>query len=350
MNVMEHQSPVALVVGVTGMAGLSLAEALKQPDCLGGPWKVYGAARGSPDDWFPSSILDGFINFDAVDSVDTHAKLLSIANEVTHLFWVTFQFVGDEEVNITVNKTMFLNVLTVLKSSPSSPLTHITLQTGTKHYMGPVRSTKLICHEPPFRENMPRLPYPNFYYELEDLVTSYAPLTTYSVHRSSIIIGMSPRSAHNTLMMLAAYAAICRHLGLPFRFPGNRYTWEHFCDMTDASVLARQHVWAAVTKNAKNQAFNCTNGDIFTCKSMWKLLSEVFDVEFVELDEKEEFDNWVELMSDKSVVRDLIVEEYGLHKTKLEEIAYFEALVPVVRFEFQHVSSMNKSKEYGFFL
>jgi nucleoside-diphosphate-sugar epimerase len=120
--------------------------------------------------------------------------------------------------------------------------------------------------------------------------------------------------------------------------------------MTDASVLARQHVWAAVTKNAKNQAFNCTNGDIFTCKSMWKLLSEVFDVEFVELDEKEEFDNWVELMSDKSVVRDLIVEEYGLHKTKLEEIAYFEALVPVVRFEFQHVSSMNKSKEYGFFL
>jgi hypothetical protein len=119
--------------------------------------------------------------------------------------------------------------------------------------------------------------------------------------------------------------------------------------MTDASVLARQHVWAAVTKNAKNQAFNCTNGDIFTCKSMWKLLSEVFDVEFVELDEKEEFDNWVELMSDKSVVRDLIVEEYGLHKTKLEEIAYFEALVPVVRFEFQHVSSMNKSKEYGFF-
>ncbi|PNX66112.1 3-oxo-delta(4,5)-steroid 5-beta-reductase, partial [Trifolium pratense] len=62
---MEH---VALVVGVTGMAGLSLAEALKHPDSLGAPWKVYGAARRSPDDWFPSSILDGVITFDAVNS------------------------------------------------------------------------------------------------------------------------------------------------------------------------------------------------------------------------------------------------------------------------------------------
>ncbi|AES89376.1 putative oxidoreductase [Medicago truncatula] len=349
---MNVRNSVALVVGVTGMAGLSLAKALKQPDCLGGPWKVYGAARRSADGWFPSSILDGFITFDAVNSADTHDKLLPLVQEVTHLFWVTFQFVGDEEANITVNKTMLLNVLTVLKSSPSSSLIHITLQTGTKHYMGPVHdpvlSTKLICHEPPFHENMPRLPYPNFYYVLEDLVTSYAPSVTYSIHRSSIIIGMSPRSAHNVLMKLAVYAAICHHLGLPFRYPGNKYTWEHFCDMTDAGVLAKQHVWAAVTEDAKNQAFNCTNGDVFTWKSMWMLLSEVFNVKFVELNDKEEFD-LVELMRDKGEIWDLIVEEYGLHKTKLEEIASFEATVPVLRFQFQHVSSMNKSKDYGFF-
>jgi len=349
---MERQSPIALVVGVTGMVGLSLAEALKQPGCLGGPWKVYGCARRSPDEWFPSSILDGFIAFDAVNSADTRTKLLPLANEVTHLFWVTFQFVADEQVNITVNKSMLLNVVTVLKSSPSSPLTHITVQTGTKHYLGPihdpVRSNQLIiCHEPPFNENMPRLPYPNFYYTLEDLVASYTPSITYSIHRSSLIIGASSRSAINALMMLGTYAAICRHVGLPFRYPGNRYTWEHFCDMSDAGVLAKQHVWAAVTKNAKNQAFNCTNGDIFTWKSMWMLLSEVFDVEFVELDDKEEFDI-VELMRDKGEVWDLIVQKYGLLKTKLKEIACFEAMVPVVRFEFQHVSSMNKSKDYGF--
>ncbi|XP_061349223.1 3-oxo-Delta(4,5)-steroid 5-beta-reductase-like [Gastrolobium bilobum] len=349
---MELQTSVALVIGATGMAGLSLVEALKQPNCLGGPWKVYGAARRPPPEWFPSSIVDQFITFDAVDSADTRAKLFPIAHEVTHLFWLTFQFLENEEANITVNKAMLLNVLNVLKSSPSSRLNHVTVQTGTKHYMGPISdpvlSTQLVCHEPPFHENMPRLPYPNFYYSLEDVVASHAPSLTYSVHRASLIIGGSSRSLYNALMILTTYAAICRHVGLPFRYPGTRYTWEHFCDMTDVRVLAQQHVWAAVTPKPKNQAFNCTNGDVFTWKSVWKLLCEVCDVEFVPFDESQEFD-LVELMRDKGRVWDQIVEKYGLHKTKLEEIAAYEAVQTVLHFKFQHVSSMNKSREYGFF-
>ncbi|GAU37461.1 hypothetical protein TSUD_206970 [Trifolium subterraneum] len=81
---------------------------------------------------------------------------------------------------------------------------------------------------------MPRLPYPNFYYALEDLVASYTPKITYSIHCSSIIIGVLARSALNALMMLATYAAVCRHVGLPFRYPKNKYMWHHLCDMTDA--------------------------------------------------------------------------------------------------------------------
>ncbi|RDX61969.1 3-oxo-Delta(4,5)-steroid 5-beta-reductase, partial [Mucuna pruriens] len=338
---MESQGSVALVVGVTGVTGLSLVEALKQPNCLGGPWKVYGAARRPRPNWFPPSMVDHFITFDAVDSSDTHAKLSPIAHEVTHVFWIALQVRADEEANIAVNKTMLLNVLTALKSSTSSRLTHLTIQTGTKHYMGPIFdplfSTRLIRHDPPFHENMPRLPYPNFYYALEDFVESYAPSLTYSVHRSSIIIGASDRSIYNALLTLATYAAICRHVGLPFRYPGTKYTWEHFCDMTDAGVLAQQHVWAAVTPKAKNQAFNCTNGDVFTWKSVWKLLSQVLDVEFVAFDESQEFD-LVELMRDKGSVWQEIVEKYELHNTKLEEITCFEALQAVLHFEFQHVS------------
>ncbi|KAL2338972.1 hypothetical protein Fmac_013418 [Flemingia macrophylla] len=253
------------------------------------PMESLRRARRPRPSWFPPSIVDHFITFDAVDFTDTRTKLLPIAHEVTHLFWITLQVRADEEDNITVNKTMLLNVLTALKSSVS-PLTHVTVQTGTKHYMGPifdpVRSTQLICHDSPFHENMSRLPYPNFYYALEDLVQSHAPSLTYSVHRSSIILGASARSTYNTLLTLATYAAICRHVGLAFRYPGTRYTWDHFCDMTDARVLAQQHVWAAVTAEAKNQAFNCTNGDVFTWKSVWKLLAELFEVEFVAFDER----------------------------------------------------------------
>jgi len=351
-TVMEHQAFVALVAGVTGMAGLSLAQALKEPNCPGGPWKVYGAARRPPPSWFPPSTVDHFITFDAVDSSDTHAKLSPFASEVTHLFWISLQVRADEEDNVRINKTMLLNVLTALKSCTHSKLAHVTVQTGTQHYMGPIHdpvlSTKLISHDPPFHESMARLPYPNFYYALEDLVESYAPSFTYSVHRSSIIVGASSRSIYNSLLTLATYAVICRHVGLAFRYPGTKYTWEHFCDMTDAGVLAQQHVWAAVTPETRNEAFNCTNGDVFTWKSIWKLLCELFDVEFVPFDETQTFDV-VELMRDKGSIWKEIVEKYELHNTILEEITCYDALQAVLRFKFQHVSSMNKSREYGFF-
>ncbi|XVF28237.1 hypothetical protein REPUB_Repub15cG0012200 [Reevesia pubescens] len=299
---LESQPFVALIVGVTGMAGLSLAEALKSPQALGGPWKVYGSALRPKPSWFPSSLLDGYIAFDAIDPDDTNNKLAPISNEITHVFWVAIQVRENEEANVTVNATMLANVLNVLKSCPASRLSHVTLQTGTKHYMGPIfdpfHSAHLKPHEPPFLEDLPRLPYPNFYYALEDLVASYAPSLTCFVHRSSIIIGVSSRSVYNSLLTLAAYALICRYEGLPFRYPGTRYTWEHFCDMSDARVLVEQHIWAAVTTQAKNQAFNCTNGDVFTWKSLWKVLCDIFDVEFVAFDESENFD-FVGMMEEK---------------------------------------------------
>ena len=78
---------VALIVGVTGMAGLSLAEALKSPTALGSPWQVYGTARRPKPTWFPSSIVDEYITFDATNSHDTHDELAHIANKVTKVFW-----------------------------------------------------------------------------------------------------------------------------------------------------------------------------------------------------------------------------------------------------------------------
>lgn len=346
-----HKS-VALVVGVTGMAGLSLAEALKSPTALGGPWKVYGSARRPKPSWFPPSSVDHYITFDATNSGDTAEKLSPLSDEITHVLWVAIQVLESEEANVKVNQVMLANVLNVLKSSPNSRLTHITLQTGTQYYMGPIHDpahySHLNPHDPPFREDLPRLPYPNFYYALEDLVASYSPATSYSVHRSSIIVGASSRSVYSTLLTLAVYAAICRHEGLPFRYPGTRYTWEHFCDMSDARVLAEQHIWAAVTARAKNQTFNCTNGDVFTWKSLWKVICEVFGVEFVPFDEHDEFD-FVGMMKQKGKVWDEIVEQNGLYNTKLEEITCFEALSNVLHFGFQHVCSMNKSREFGFF-
>ncbi|CAH0772139.1 unnamed protein product [Bemisia tabaci] len=344
---------VALIVGVTGMTGVSLAETLKSPQAPGGPWKVYGSALRPKPTWFSSSLLDAYIAFDATSNEDTAAKLGPISAEVTHVFWVAIQVRENEEANVLANATMLANVLTVLQSNPLSRLSHITLQTGTQHYMGPVHdpthSAFLLPHEPPFVEDSPRLPYPNFYYALEDIVASFVPKLTYSVHRASLVLGASSRSAYNALLTLSTYAVICRYQGLPFRFPGTRYTWEHFCDMSDARVLAEQHVWAAVTPQAKNQAFNCANGDVFTWKSVWKVLCDLFDVEFVPFEEQHERFDFVGTMAKKGKVWEEIVETHGLHETKLKEITCAAGMYNILHFEFQHVCSMNKSREFGFF-
>lgn len=347
-----NHNPVALIVGVTGMVGLSLVEALKSPTALNGPWKVYGSARRAKPTWFPSTaVLDDYITFDAIDQAETHEVLSPIASEVTHVFWGAVQRREAEVDTIEVNRAMLSNVISVLKSAPASRLSHITLLTGTKQYLGPIYdptySAQLAPHDPPFCEEFPRLPYPNFYYALEDLLAAHVPSLSYSVHRSSIIIGASPRSEHNALLTLAVYALICRDVGAPFRYPGSRYTWENFCDMSDARVLAQQQIWASVTGQCKNEAFNCTNGDVFTWKSVWKVLCGIFEVEFHPFDENDKFDI-MEFMKDKGKVWDEIVEKYGLEKTKLEEITCFDALGCVLNFKFQHVCSMNKSREFGF--
>ncbi|KAI3799262.1 hypothetical protein L1987_34554 [Smallanthus sonchifolius] len=327
--------PVALIVGVTGMAGVAFTEALKKPTALGGPWTVYGISLRPLPTWFPVSLLNKHITLDTLNQQQTHETLAPLSSQITHVFWVALSVNESEQVNISLNSAMLSNVLNALTSSPDSKLSHVTLQTGTKQYYGPMfdpsLATELVPHESPFMEDLPRLPFPNFYHDLEDILASYtkSKSITYSIHRASIIIGASTRSYVNILLTLAVYALVCKHGNYPFR------------------VLAKQHIWASVTDKAKNEAFNCANGDVFTWKMMWKLLCDVFGLEFVSFDEKEKFD-FVEFMKDKGNVWDKIVEENGLYKTKMEEIACLDLLDIILKFEIQHVCSMNKSREFGF--
>lgn len=117
-----------------------------------------------------------------------------------------------------------------------------------------------------------RHPCPVFYYTLEDILKSYSDKLTWTVHRSSLIFGASTRSIYNALLTCIVYALICRHEGAPYLYPGSEYTWNHFCDASDAGLLASQQIWAATTPSAAYQVFNCTNGDVFTWRSFWQVL------------------------------------------------------------------------------
>ncbi|CAK9868398.1 unnamed protein product [Sphagnum jensenii] len=72
----------------------------------------------------------------------------------------------------------------------------------------------------------------------------------------------------NLVCTLAVYASICKYEGKPLIFPGNSICWEQFFDASDASLVAEQEIWACLDPKAKNQAFNISNGDVYTWKRL----------------------------------------------------------------------------------
>ncbi|CBI22490.3 unnamed protein product, partial [Vitis vinifera] len=289
---------VGLIVGVTGIVGNSLAEILPLRDTPGGPWKVYGVARRPQPAWNADNCVE-YIQCDVFDPEETSSKLSKLT-DVTHIFYVTWANMGSEAENCR----------------------HICLQTGRKHYIGPFEALgKIEPHDPPYHEEMPRLDVENFYHVQEDILFEEVRKKeglTWSVHRPGVIFGFSPYSMMNAIGTLCVYATICKHEGLPLRFPGTQDTWNGYWDVSDADLIAEHHIWAAVDPFAKNEAFNCSNGDVFKWKHLWKVLAEQFGLE-----------------------------EKGLVPTKLEEVGQWW-FADVVLSAGSSLDSMNKSKEHGF--
>ncbi|KAJ9538048.1 hypothetical protein OSB04_030781 [Centaurea solstitialis] len=343
----KYQS-IALIVGVTGIVGNSLAEILPLSDTPGGPWKVYGLARRPRPQWNADHPIE-YIQCDILDPVETLANLSGL-EDVTHLFYVTWANRSTESENCEINAKMLKNVLdAVIPNSPN--LQHISLQTGRKHYFGPFEMLAKVAHDPPFHEDLPRLDALNFYYDLEDVLLNSVEQKeeglTWSIHRPGMIFGFSPYSMMNIIGSLCVYATICKHEGVPFKFPGTKKAWNCYSDASDADLIAEQHIWAAVEPHAKNEAFNISNGDVFKWKHFWKVLAEQFEVENGDFEEGGEKVSMVEMMKDKGEVWDEIVREKGLLVTKLEEVAQWW-FVDVILGNQSMLDTMNKSKEHGF--
>jgi nucleoside-diphosphate-sugar epimerase len=259
----------ALVVGASGIVGNNLARRL-----LAQGWQVHGLARRPPGDI--AGVLP--VAADLRDPVALRAALDGI--RPTHVFLTTWLRQTTEAENIAVNAAMVRNLLDALR--PGGGVRHVALVTGLKHYLGPFEAYgKGTLPATPFREEQPRLDVENFYYAQEDEVFAGARRDGFgwSVHRPHTIIGYAVGNAMNMGATLAAYASICRETGRPFVFPGSAVQWNGLTDMTDARLLARHLEWAATSDQARDQAFNVVNGDVFRWSWMWPRIAGWFGVE-----------------------------------------------------------------------
>ncbi|KAE8686449.1 3-oxo-Delta(4,5)-steroid 5-beta-reductase [Hibiscus syriacus] len=265
----EHDEPsryksVALVIGITGVIGNSLAEIFPFSDTPGGPWKVYGVACRPHPAWTDHLPID-YIQCNILNEEETRDKLSKL-NDVTHIFYVASAKKLSEAENCIVNGTMLRNLFKAVQS-----------------------------RDPSFREDLPRLKLLNFCYTLDVLFEEIKGKDglIWSVHRP----------------------AICKHEGKPLRFPGNRQAWDGYWDASDADLIAEHQIWAAMNRHAKNEAFNCSNGDVFKWKDLWKVLANRFGIEHYGFQETDEKLSLAEMMKDKGPVWDEIVRDNSLLTT-----------------------------------
>ncbi|MBO3750134.1 SDR family oxidoreductase [Streptosporangiaceae bacterium NEAU-GS5] len=257
----------ALVVGVTGISGHNAAERLTRSG-----WTVYGLSRSG------TCAAEGVTPIQA-DVTDAEATALALAPlDVTHVFYCTWSRQSDEAANCAVNGAMLRNVL---RAAAGGRLQHVALVTGLKHYLGPFEAYAKTPMETPFREEQPRLPYQNFYYDQEDILFEESERHgfTWSVHRPHTMIGWALGNVMNMGVTLAVYGALCRETGQPFVFPGSPQQYEGVTDITDARLLARQLDWAATTPEAADQAMNTVNGDLFRWRRMWTVVADGLGLE-----------------------------------------------------------------------
>lgn len=331
----SNMRPTALVAGATGITGGYLAAHLAS---LG--WDVHGLARRPPTD------MEGVrpIAADLLESASLKAALSGV--EPTHVFFTTWLRQPTEAENCRVNGAMVENLLTAVGEGRG--LQHVGLVTGLKHYYGSFDEQGRYEVTTPFREEQPRQPGLNFYYAQEDILFEHSMRKgfSWSVHRPPTVIGFAPGNAMNMATTLAVYATICKETGRPFVFPG--VALQHRCvyEVVDADILARQVAWAATTPEAKNQAFNISNGDLFRWDWMWRRLADYFGLEAAPYPGKAT--PLVERMKDAAPVWRSIVEKRGLRPFKVEELAPWWHTDADLSRPFEAFSDLSKSRTLGF--
>jgi nucleoside-diphosphate-sugar epimerase len=325
----------ALIAGVSGIVGRHLAEHLSE---IGG-WDVTGISRHDHD--LPKGVKHIAADLQVADHLKT-----ALANvDATEVFITAWLRQPTEAENCRVNAGMVRNLMHAVADKT---IKHVALVTGAKHYMGPFEAYAKTKPVTPFREEQPRLPYQNFYYDQEDEVFAAADQQRFgwSVHRPHTLIGYAVGNQMNMAATLGAYAAICKETGRPFVFPGSPEQYEAVVDITDGRIIAKHLVWAATDPVARNNAFNIVNGEVFRWNWMWPKLADYLGVTTAEYPGHAQ--PLEQQMTGMEPVWDKIVAEHRLHKNSLNAVASWWHSDADLGRVIENFNDMTKSRDMGF--
>ena len=321
----------ALIAGATGVVGRNLLKHLVE---LGG-WEIVTLSRRRPD-------VEGtyeHVSVDLMDAAKCRTQLRHLA-DVTHVFFAARAVKPDFAELVSSNVTLLRNLVETIEAI-ATDLKHVHFMQGSKWYgshLGPYRT--------PAKEDDPRHPPPNFYYDQWDYMVERqrGKPWTYSSARPHAVSGFAIGNPSNLTMVIAIYAAICKELGLPLCHPGTSGNYSALYQCTDSGLLARAMVWMATTPSCANQAFNITNGDLIRWENTWPKIANYFNMESGPRRQI----SLVNYMADKGPVWDRIVAKHGLRPFSYQEIVSWPYGDFVFTPQYDMISDTGKARRFGF--
>jgi hypothetical protein len=144
--------------------------------------------------------------------------------------------------------------------------------------------------------------------------------------------------------VVGAYAAIYRELGAPLDFPGTETCWNAVSEVTDARQLARAMLFLSISPQARNEAFNVTNGDLYRWNQLWPRIAHLFDMPCGDV-QPLQLTQW---MADKEPVWQRIVATHALEPRRLDQVALWSFGDFVFRQSCDQITNMSKIRAAGF--
>ncbi|WP_342762254.1 SDR family oxidoreductase [Kineococcus rhizosphaerae] len=320
-----------MVVGAHGVIGAELVRHLRER----ADFDVVGLSRRGGQD-------EPGLRHLAVDLLDAAATTRALARvpEVTHVFHAAFQDRPTWAELVEPNLTMLRNVVTAVDAAATG-LQHVGLMQGYKVYgahLGPFQT--------PAREDDPGHLPPEFNVAQQDVLQELQRdrSWTWSALRPSVVCGTALGNPMNLVLVLAVYAALCKELGVPFRFPGRPGAYDTLLEVTDAGLLARATVWAATDPAGANQAFNVANGDLFRWNRMWPVLAELFEVPVAAPLAM----SLVEVMADEEPVWERIKARHGLADVPFSAVSSWGFGDGVFSWDYDFLADGSKARRAGF--
>jgi hypothetical protein len=215
----------------------------------------------------------------AADLLDAEGLRTALAGiRPSHIYFCSWMRMATEAENCRVNGAMVRNVFAALPAP--GLIRHAALTTGLKHYLGPFEAyAQGGGVQTPFREEMPRLPIANFYYDQEDALFEAASRHGFSGRASS------EHDHRPCRRQCDEYGLDSRRLCQPLsrdraavRIPGSPNQWHGLTDVRRAPTGSPPALGGHDRRRA-DQDFNIVNGDVFRWKWLWPDLATWFGIE-----------------------------------------------------------------------